>query len=437
MSGQITLNDDQANAVEVLITFMTNTAKNAPKILVFQGSAGVGKSTTIQRAVERYTGAVALTAPTNKAAKVLRQMAIRWGLDKVKVSTIYKILGLVLKTDAETPYVQSTDKTYAPAFQVIVIDEGYMMGQDLFDHLMEQVDEYGFKVIIMGDPCQIPPVKEEKSPVSDLTVNISLTKVMRHDNQILTVATHLRECIGTGQLPIIAANNDESGGVWTCNSKSFMRYMEEAFTSDTYENDSGSVRVIAWRNNTVDAYNRAMRKSLYGKDCEKPFHLGERVVVCKPAFDIETFKKDPDTAFVEVFTDDEGVVERVEEVPHPIHDKILCSRLQLDTDDGKGWHELFVCHPDSQRDLDAMLSDLAASCKRRHIPWKVFWDTKALFHDVRPCHAITAHRSQGSTYDTVLVDVLDIQANPNVKEMMQCLYVACSRASRILIARTR
>jgi exodeoxyribonuclease-5 len=46
---------------------------------------------------------------------------------------------------------------------------------------------------------------------------------------------------------------------------------------------------------------------------------------------------------------------------------------------------------------------------------------------------MTAHKSQGSTFENVFVDVQNIWRNPNKEEAMQCLYVACSRASHHLI----
>jgi len=435
--SRITLNEEQIGGVDIMLEFMQPSQKTK-RVCVVQGSAGVGKSTCVQSAIERFPHPVALTAPTNKATKVLRDMSARWGLENVHVSTIYSLLGLVLKTDRESPYISSTGKTSVPAFLVIVIDEAYMIGEALYENIIEQSEEYNVKFIFMGDPYQIPPVGERQSPVEALDVNVRLTKVMRHDNQILTVAKQLRECADSGEIPVIKSDNDEKGGVWTCNQKSFMSYMEDAFSSDSYKEDTKSVRVIGWRNNTVDAYNRAMRKFLYGDQADQPFHVGERVVVCKPAYDVQTLVDRPDlTPLIEVYTDDEGVVEQVAEAPHPVYKNILCHRLQLDTDDGRGWHEMFVVHPSAERAFKELMDDLAEKAKRRHIPWATFWDTKAMFHDIRPSHAITAHRSQGSTYEVALVDAVDTQANSNFKEMMQCLYVACTRASRILIVRTR
>ena len=81
---------------------------------------------------------------------------------------------------------------------------------------------------------------------------------------------------------------------------------------------------------------------------------------------------------------------------------------------------------------------MSKQAKQKKISWGGFWALKNEFmHDVRPCHAITAHRSQGSTYRSVFVDVEDILSNYNTTEALRCLYVACTRASDILVLKTR
>ena len=52
---------------------------------------------------------------------------------------------------------------------------------------------------------------------------------------------------------------------------------------------------------------------------------------------------------------------------------------------------------------------------------------------VQVAHAMTVHRSQGSTYKRVFVDVKDILANPIRKERQSLLYVGYSRPSEELI----
>ena len=64
--------------------------------------------------------------------------------------------------------------------------------------------------------------------------------------------------------------------------------------------------------------------------------------------------------------------------------------------------------------------------------WGAFWEFKDAFHKLRHSYAITAHRSQGSTYNAAFVNWQDILLNRNKPEAMRCLYVACSRPKKEL-----
>jgi ATP-dependent exoDNAse (exonuclease V) alpha subunit len=50
------------------------------------------------------------------------------------------------------------------------------------------------------------------------------------------------------------------------------------------------------------------------------------------------------------------------------------------------------------------------------------------FCDLRPIHASTVHKSQGSTYQTVYVDLTDIGRNTRRDVLLRLLYVALTRA---------
>jgi exodeoxyribonuclease-5 len=92
-----------------------------------------------------------------------------------------------------------------------------------------------------------------------------------------------------------------------------------------------------------------------------------------------------------------------------------------------------VLHEDSQATFAQHTEQLAAAARGNSRLWKKFWEFKDLFHSLRYAYAITAHRSQGSTYDTAFVDWQDILANHNRQEAYRCLYVACTRPKRALI----
>ena len=65
------LNDQQNEAVDLLLLFTKDPTK---QMFLLEGSAGTGKTTTIQEYVARAGRRIVLTAPTNKATKVLKDM---------------------------------------------------------------------------------------------------------------------------------------------------------------------------------------------------------------------------------------------------------------------------------------------------------------------------------------------------------------------------
>lgn len=92
------LNEDQARAVSELRTAIDR----GDPVCKLSGFAGTGKSFSVVRLLQTYAHhrPVLLTAPTNKAAAVLRAMASEIG-GKVETATIHKVLGLRPQLDED------------------------------------------------------------------------------------------------------------------------------------------------------------------------------------------------------------------------------------------------------------------------------------------------------------------------------------------------
>jgi ATP-dependent exoDNAse (exonuclease V) alpha subunit len=48
-------------------------------------------------------------------------------------------------------------------------------------------------------------------------------------------------------------------------------------------------------------------------------------------------------------------------------------------------------------------------------------------------YSITVHKSQGSTFNNVFIDISDILENNNIEETSKCLYTAITRCSDMLV----
>lgn len=426
-------NDQQKYAIDKMIDFCHEDQRQE-RMFLLKGSAGTGKTTCIHEVVKaRPDLKFVMTAPTNKATKVLREIGERGGTEGIPCATIYSLLGLRVKKDSEFIRVEPLGESGVTNFNIVVIDEASMINEQLMGFVEEAALDTDAKFIFMGDPLQLPPVGEDNSRSFAIDHGAELTKVERHDNQILTFATSLRDCIQEGGYPNIVSDNDENGGVYTVDSRRMRKHLEKAYTSENYQINPNSCKTIAWRNVTVNGYNEMIRSAIYGDRASEMFVLDERVVATHPI--PEVFG---DVQVMTMMTDEEGNVVELETIQHPMFEDYKVYHLQVETEFGDTWANCFVVHPDSLRDYTAHLGELAAEAKKGRMPWSSFWGLKNEFmHDIRPCHAITAHRSQGSTYRSVFVDVQDIMSNRNRKEALRCLYVAATRASDVLVLKTR
>lgn len=428
---QITLNQDQQDTVEKLNTFL----KGPERFFRLDGPAGTGKSTTAAIWAQEAVGdgvQLALAAPTNKATRNLRVFKNKINRSaKIPTGTIYSLLGLVLGKDGEAREIQTTDTHKMEGVQVVVLDEWSMVNDSLMGYVRRHADAHDCKFVFMGDPYQLPPVGQDESAVARLYRNAALSKVERHDNQILTFATHLRECIENGTRPSFKTDRDAEGGVSVLPPRDFYKQLKKAFSSEIYQEHPDAFKTLAWRNAIVDSFNESIREAMYGDEPADPFEIGERIVAKAPVMDVYQFKLEGKEAFIAV-TDEEGTVRSCVKAAHPIFEFVECWAVLFENED-----EVTVCGylPTNagRSAYQAHKNRLYEDAKTGRGKWAAFWQFIGLFADLAPCHALTTHRGQGSTYRTTFVDVNDILANRNERERLRMLYTAATRPSKSLI----
>jgi exodeoxyribonuclease-5 len=308
-------------------------------------------------------------------------------------------------------------------YKVVVLDEASMVGLTLWPHIIDTAKEFKLKFICLADFAQLPPVGEKVSPVKGLTNGAYLTKVMRYDNQILQIATAIRNKLShpaPSFQPL--SDNANAEGVWAVSKIEFIQRILEAAEAGEFSKVNGT-KALAWRNVTVDELNRVIRERIFPLVREK-YVPEDRIILTEPAKDLE--------GNLIGTTDDEGKIDSITIARHPIYQQYKVWSMSVTTDDNKKL-QLNVIHEDSLLDLQGDLNALSIRAKADRKLWKDFWKLKDNFHSIRHAYAITVHRSQGSTYDSVFVDYRDILTNRNRTEAFQCLYVACTRPKKRLI----
>lgn len=414
------LNEDQQVAVDSLLAFIESPLSDWQ--YTFSGFAGTGKTFCMREVVRRCSDSAirfAFTAPTNKAAKVLKQVT-------GSASTIYSLLGLRIDKSGELKQLVAGKKTDLSDVDVIFIDEASMVNSNLYRILEGECQRFETRVVFMGDPAQLPPVGEPESPIWRGNVASTLRRVMRHDNQILTLVTDIRNQLQS-MVPSINLKSDHANdeGVFKLTKEDFKRRIFSAAANGDFA-DGVHSKVIAWRNVRVAEYNNLVRFAIFGTDAQPGYYLpGDRIVAAGPCERGDEFL---------MATDDEGIVEGVATCQHPLEPKYKAIELKVRTEQNN-LVRLLVIHPESvqqfQNDLETIAHDARANSKL----WKKYWNHKEIFHDIKYGYALTAHRAQGSTYTNSFVDYQDILYNRNRKEAFQCLYVACSRpTTRLFLA---
>ena len=410
------LNEEQSNAVDNMVAFLQAGESH---FFALTGSAGTGKTYCIRELRERIKGRFIYTAPTNKATKVLRD-TLTTPEYRPECKTIYSLLGLRLEANGEIKELSKPEEEIdLSLYTAIIVDEGSMVNSTLVKYIQEAALEQDLKFIFMLDLAQLPPVGEQQTKVCEIADETAeLTKVMRYDNQILTLATNLRKQVyhpAPSFKPITDNLNGE--GIWSLSGREFRERILEAAGNGRFS-DGKDAKAIAWTNATTITMNNLIRARLFDDSAMTTWLPTDRVILMEPANDLEGEKV--------ASTDDEGVVLRADIDYHPHYPEFKIWRLTVTLDDNRTI-ALRTLHEDSQRLAEARIQELLAAAKLDRRKWKQFWDFKEAFHKARHGYAITAHRSQGSTYNAVFVDWRDILSNRTRSEAFRCLYVACTR----------
>jgi len=155
----------------------------AAQVFRLFGYAGTGKTTLARHLAEHVDGEVQFGAFTGKAALVLRSKGCG------EARTIHSMIYRPKDLDTEEPSFVLNDESPASRANLIVIDECSMVDEELGRDLLS----FGKKVLVLGDPAQLPPVKGGGF-FTEQTPDMMLTEVHRQaaDNPIVRLSMQVR-----------------------------------------------------------------------------------------------------------------------------------------------------------------------------------------------------------------------------------------------------
>jgi hypothetical protein len=207
----------------------------------------------------------------------------------IEATTVAKLLRLQPVIDLNTgqqqfEFIEEKDLELKD-YDVIIVDEYSMLNKDNFRDLQQAIQGENTQLIFVGDSAQLPPVKEKEPIVArhpDINRDAHLTKVVRYDGEIAKVAENIRSDPRWNR-QTYPFETSADGTILRLNIDDWFKLALSHFKQEDWLSNPDYVRIIAWRNKTVDKYNQAIRQALYGENVSQ-LVIGDRLIAKKPIF---------------------------------------------------------------------------------------------------------------------------------------------------------
>lgn len=438
------------------------TTDRAKATLVLKGYAGTGKTTLVGALVKTLSEMgrpVVLLAPTGRAAKVLGSYA------GAPASTIHRRIYRA-GDDGDGGFAGMSLAPNRDREALFVVDEASMIGtggeglhgrdllSDLFTHVFASA---GNKLLLIGDPAQLPPVGSDHSPALDtnelaahglLVGSVEMTDVVRQAEAsgILVNATALRTILAA--MPEQAHGNGGAGmgdkpvprfllghpDVVRVEGNDLQDALEEAYA----RHGDDEVCLICRTNKRAYLYNQQVRARIHG--FEEELEANDRLMVVKNNYFWAAREGAGPGSFNLIANGEQVRVLRVRgtEERHGLR----FADLVVSWWDGRDERELEV-----KVILDVLAGDGPAlpGPRMRQLAQDVMAGlvarTKAgrmrLFRkdpylnalQVKYAYAVTCHKAQGGQWQSVFVDQGYVTGDMIDREYVRWLYTAVTRAT--------
>jgi len=385
--GGIEYSQEQAQAIREAVS---------SGLLLITGGPGTGK-TTILRGIlsllQQMDLRCLLAAPTGRAAKRLTEVT---GED---ASTIHRLLEAGIDTNTGKMFF-ARDADNPLKADAVIVDEMSMVDVQLLDALLAAIP-VGKRLILVGDPDQLPPVGPG-FPFNDMLRSeqlptVRLTQIFRQAQKSLIVMNAHR--VNHGEMPELKCVTSDFFFMRRRSEDALLQLIRDLCTTRLPNNmgiQPDQIQVLSpTRKGPVGTANlnkmlqAAMNPPAPGKKersfGEYTFREGDRVMQIRNNYDILWKKADGSAVGAGIFNGDVGIIQKISTAEETIT----------------------VLYDDREAEYDF-----------------------TQLNELEPAFAMTVHKSQGSEYRAVILAAWN--GSPYLLSR-SILYTAITRARELLI----
>lgn len=416
------------------------------------GPAGTGKTTLLKEYVQlcdQMDLKVQVCAYTHKACNVLRTKLPK----NVEISTLHSFIQKRPTINDSARKVQQIESNTIMGSieerpQVLMIDEFSMIGeQDLMDLRNLQDPDYdgkpALKIVWIGDPYQLPPVKdmEAVTPREPYLVRLKEIKRSAKDNKLQQTISKIVSFIDGTEKAALLQTHDT------------FRKCEDLF--EEYKLDSEQDKIyLAYTNNTVQFVNRELAGRDYPMAGDELFYA-----TVNRYFTFINEIHPNDVVKVDRFWNDPLERGSKYKTLEFLIEQNFCTFYEVMDEEGKqfifatcfGTYDYKVLKErygkeavEVNQEIQSKFKDNPAVwaknnythplARKRALAWRKYLTIKEL-----ACmdfsYAMTVHKSQGSTFKHVYLNAEDLSLcmNKNFDLYLRLYYVGISRASQFVV----
>jgi predicted NAD-dependent protein-ADP-ribosyltransferase YbiA (DUF1768 family) len=462
LSG-LTFNEGQSNAIEKILNFL----KSDEQIFVLEGKAGTGKTTLLKEILLNYQKengdkTILIGALSWQATNVLASVLSNKPKLKFEKNSIAGMLDRKLDeiTGQLTPVKYETGGGKVGSADLIVIDEASMINEEQYDGIIEALIDPEKKIIFLGDRGQLPPIRKvtsnDNSPVFDIVNRAELTERVRQgeESPILPYAD-LYWDNADNETPVSdpAEGNRRSvvqqeGQLVFTDAETAVDVAIQEYKEAIEKNDYNLVKVVTYHNARRFKVNKEVHLSVFGEDAH--FYTPKTPIVFNGPYDGKAGKFGDKISFI---NSDQAVVEEILEQGQ---DEYLINYVVLKIKTPRTDKPVIITTVDFTKEaladnmFDTKYGKKLKVLRDRYFAVKntqgssmnkvmqarnKYVDYLNRYANISQSYAITSHKSQGSTYNTVIVDEVDIYSNKRMsaKNKSNSMYTAITRAKNNVI----